>query len=362
MSKHEVQKKDMKLINKWYEDNKGTYERLSAKIESVIKEILEAEDIKYSSISSRTKELDSFNTKASQEKYDDPINQIKDLSGIRITCYVESDVEKISKVIENEFKVDFDHYNNKSGNKFGYRSVHYVAQLNDSRLKITEFKIFTDMEFEIQIRTILQHAWAEIEHDRGYKFQDVLPEYSDIKNRFAVIAGLLKLADAEFDSIVNDIDKYAKEVGQSTKDGNLDIQIDSISLKEYLNNKFYPEVEKGLLLPSFGTNDSSASIIISELNDFGIYQLSHLESIIPLDFTQKAAKEISNSSFFGILRTIMIINDIDKYFSKAWKNNWNLLELRELLTLKKYNIPINTYIDKYGLSLYQDHDSLDVDE
>ena len=146
----------------------------------------------------------------------------------------ESDVKRISKVIEREFKIDFNHYNNKSGNKFGYRSVHYVASFNDTRAKITEFKVFSGMEFEIQIRTILQHAWAEIEHDRGYKFQDVLPEYSDIKNRFSVISGILKMADTEFDSIVSDIAEYANTVGQNAKDGKIDIPIDSISLKEYL--------------------------------------------------------------------------------------------------------------------------------
>ena len=362
MSDKGISKKDMNLINKWYKENKGTYERLSTKIESVIKEILEAEDIKYSSISSRTKELDSFDKKASQEKYSDPINQIKDLSGIRITCYVESDVEKISKVIEREFKIDFDHYNDKSGNKFGYRSVHYVASLNEVRSNITEFRILANLEFEIQIRTILQHAWAEIEHDRGYKFHDVLPEYSDIKNRFAVIAGILKLADAEFDSIVSDIDKYAKKVGQSTIDGKLDIQIDSVSLKEYLNNKFNQEVNKGVLLPTFGRNDSAVSMIISELNNFGINQLSQLDQIIPLDFTHRAAKELSNSTFLGLLRTLMMINDIDIYFSKAWNQNWSGMDVDGLSTLKNYGVPINEYMKKYKISLFDDHGIVERNE
>ncbi len=62
-----------------------------------------------------------------------------------------------------------------------------VAEIKDDRIILPEYQKFKDKKFEIQIRTILQHAWAEIEHDRDYKFTGELP--INIKRRFRILAG-----------------------------------------------------------------------------------------------------------------------------------------------------------------------------
>ena len=53
----------------------------------------------------------------------------------------------------------------------------------------------------VQIRTVLQHAWAEFEHDIRYK--GVVPDEHafDLDRRFTLAAGLLGLADREFSAI-----------------------------------------------------------------------------------------------------------------------------------------------------------------
>jgi putative GTP pyrophosphokinase len=66
------------------------------------------------------------------------------------------------------------------------------------------------VKFKIKIRSILQHAWAEIEHDLGYKSKLAVPE-SFIRN-FNGMAALLELADIEFDRQKKDLSKYESEI------------------------------------------------------------------------------------------------------------------------------------------------------
>jgi putative GTP pyrophosphokinase len=188
--------KEIKSIEnsiKWYSENKILFEQLSKKVETIIQEILIDNKIPIHAIYSRAKEIDSYSKKIEDSKYTDPISQITDLSGIRIIAYVESDLDKISKIIEEHFEIDKENSIDKSQSlgtdKVGYRSIHFIGKLPNDRIKLPEYKKFGDLYFEIQIRTILQHSWAEIEHDKNYKFSGELPNY--LKRRFKVLAGVL---------------------------------------------------------------------------------------------------------------------------------------------------------------------------
>ncbi len=333
---------------KWYQKCRPTYERLAKKVETIILDVIKDQGIAYNNVSSRAKEVDSFQKKASKEKYKDPTTEIMDLAGIRIIVYFDSDVPRVSKLIEQLFKLYPEYSIDKSAllgtDKVGYRSVHYIAELPEARTRLLDFNQFSMMKFEIQIRTILQHAWAEIEHDRNYKFSGVLPEH--LRRRFSLVAGLLELADREFDAIASEIDKYAKAVLEDASAGKLDISIDTTSLREYLTNKYQDSVASGGLEAVFGFDDSGATEIIEELNDFGVYSLAQLEEIIPEDLKDKAPGEFSNkNSFLGLLRSIMIIHDPEKYFSKAWKNHWAGMDDSTREIMIAYDIPIEKYQD-----------------
>jgi putative GTP pyrophosphokinase len=126
--------KDITTAIKWYEENRPKYVLLARKVEGIIKENLEQKRIQYHSVTSRPKSLENFKNKAQSEKYDDPINQIKDMAGIRVITYLESDVTKVAGVIRRLFDIDKDDSLDQSqllgSDKLGYRSVHYVATFN----------------------------------------------------------------------------------------------------------------------------------------------------------------------------------------------------------------------------------------
>lgn len=118
------------------------------------------------------------------------LQEVTDLVGLRVITYFVEDVTAVSRLLEAQFEVDWQNSADKSKlldpDRFGYMGVHYVLRQGG-------------MAFEVQIRSILQHAWAEIEHDLGYKSRDAVPR--DVRRRFYRLAGLLEVADEEFTAI-----------------------------------------------------------------------------------------------------------------------------------------------------------------
>ena len=93
---------------------------------------------------------------------------------------------------------------------------------------------------EVQVRTILQHAWAEIEHDIQYKSTIAIP--NTIRRRFMALAGLLEIADREFQAIQNE-DKLLKEQARaSVEEGVLNqVEITADALRSYLDRRVGPD-------------------------------------------------------------------------------------------------------------------------
>ena len=95
-----------------------------------------------------------------------------------------------------------------------------------------EYKAFKGIKFEIQIRSILQHTWAEIEHDIGYKSKLEIPR--DIRRQFSRLAGLLEIADNEFVNIKNSLNQYEIDVEEKIKITPEIVLIDTITLTEFI--------------------------------------------------------------------------------------------------------------------------------
>lgn len=219
-------------ILKNFRDNHKNFELFGNKIKTIITEILETHELFVHQISFRIKEFDSLAKKieSKQGKYNS-LDQVTDIVGIRIITYLESDVDRVANVLDDEFVIDSANSidkRNQFTDKFGYRSLHKVISLNDNRLYQTENKKYNSLKAEIQIRSILQHSWAEIEHDLGYKGTVAIPE--QIKRNFFRLSALLEIADAEFDRLKIEIEKYKENIEQAiiVSPDNVDLNQDSI--------------------------------------------------------------------------------------------------------------------------------------
>jgi len=227
------------------------YSKSSAVVASIIEECLKAKNIGVHSVQHRSKDPKSLKRKASHRsetnpslpKYKDPLKEITDLSAVRIIAHFPATIVEIDRLIRGEFDV-VEHSDKgaelRQGEKFGYQSVHYLVKMKAERSALAEYKRFSQSITEIQVRTILQHAWAEIEHDIQYKSKSAIP--SEVRRRFMALAGMLEMADREFQAI-QDTDRAINEKAQSdVKKGDLDeVEITANSLKAFLDKKIGPD-------------------------------------------------------------------------------------------------------------------------
>lgn len=234
-----------------YEKALAVYEDFALAIESILKTCLSNEGVSVHSIEHRAKSVTSFGRKAARAADDDPnsprypfpLTQITDLAGARIITYFLSTVDRIEPILHGQFEVR--EKVNKSQlleeeEKLGYHSVHYVVSLKWQRHSLPEYARFRGLVAEVQIRTILQHAWAEIEHDIQYKAVTALP--ATIRRRFMSLAGMLEIADREFQAIEEEDSRLREQARQSVAEGRLaDVEITGDALKAYLDNKYGPD-------------------------------------------------------------------------------------------------------------------------
>ncbi len=164
---------------------------------ALVTSILDEAGINYLSVTGRTKSVPSFAEKATRTVdgellYPDPLRDINDQIGVRIITYVHSDVAAVAELLGDQVVVHDDRdlgEETASEGRFGYASRHLLIGLDHGR------------RASVQIRTVLQHAWAEFEHDIRYKGTVPAEHARDFDRRFTLAAGLLELADREFSSI-----------------------------------------------------------------------------------------------------------------------------------------------------------------
>lgn len=197
-----------------FERERARYESFAATVSGLIERLLKAENIAVHSISFRCKEIASLDKKITAKPSYPSLAHITDLAGVRIITHYSDDVDRVALLVESEFFVDVENSIDKrialDPDRFGYLSLHYVASMNEERSRLREYSAFIGLKVEIQVRSILQHTWAEIEHDIGYKSVVQVPRH--IRRKFSRLAGLLELADQEFISIRTDLDSYKDSV------------------------------------------------------------------------------------------------------------------------------------------------------
>lgn len=214
-----------------YADAVAGMEEFGQVATGLIAQLLRYNDVKFHTIDYRVKSEESATSKLADGTTYDGYSSLHDLLGLRVTCYFSDDVDTAADVLGIEFKCDpkksSDRGDKLRPNEFGYRSVHRVAQLGPQRANLPEYARFKHIQFEIQLRTVVQHAWAEIEHDLGYK-QETSPDITS--RRFAMLAGVLELVDSEFMSLRDKLRDYETEADESAKTPESNTAVDQATI------------------------------------------------------------------------------------------------------------------------------------
>jgi ppGpp synthetase/RelA/SpoT-type nucleotidyltranferase len=208
-----------------FAEKRPLYELFADEMCRILTESFNASNLKCQSIDGRAKSVDSFDKKCRKTKddgtlkYTSPLTEITDLAGVRVIVYTLKDLERIAKFLGEYFSVkerkDIGEERFDKG-AFGYQSIHYLVAFSDARASLPDSSKYKGLICEVQVRTVLQHAWAEIEHDVQYKTTSELPK--TIRKKFLSLAGLLEIADREFQSIHDEDEKLKGNILEGLQD------------------------------------------------------------------------------------------------------------------------------------------------
>ena len=211
---------------------------------ALVRAILDEAGINYLSVTGRAKSVESFAAKAARRSgdgtllYADPLRDITDQIGVRVITYVLSDVAAVAELMADQVVVKDDRdmgQETASQGRFGYASRHLLIALDPGREGQPAYQRLRGRLASVQIRTILQHAWAEFEHDIRYKGTVPEEHVGEFDRRFTLAAGLLELADREFSAIRDRLRSRPAELVGSQDD---DPRIDPRELAAFLAGQY----------------------------------------------------------------------------------------------------------------------------
>lgn len=229
-------KETLKKIVDEFKAKQPLFKEFGENIEVLVKEKLKETNISDHIISSRPKSVESFSRKIQRKNYRNPLIDITDLTGVRVSvCYTDQ-IKLIEDILFGEFDIDQENSIDRSkiyeANTFGYLSVHYIIYNSQSKSKDIKWSKFNGIKAEIQLRTTLQHAWALVNHAL-YKNESEVPQ--SLWRRLNRLSGLFELADQEFIEIRKLNEKYKLELIDEFEKNQTDkIEINYYSLNEYI--------------------------------------------------------------------------------------------------------------------------------
>ncbi len=333
-----------------YQRIQPLYEEYANIIKNLLSEAFKAQHIKINSIEDRAKAIDSFGNKASLSSPDDPnkpyypnpLSDITDLAGARVIVFLPRTLGGVDGVIHAQFEVI--EKTDKTliliqEEKFGYGGIHYLVRLKENRTNLLEYSRFKDLVVEIQVRTIMQHAWAEIEHDIQYKAIETIP--SIIRRRFMSLAGMLEIADREFQTIQDDDESLRTEARKSVQEGKLEqVEITPDALKTYLDKKL--GIDRRM-------KDASYEWTVKLLRNFGFSNFEQIDECIRGFDDDELSRLVWGTRGGQITRFeyLLLAGMGENYFKfHLWKTlDWFINSIkRDLAKFEEAGITIGSYL------------------
>ena len=220
----------VEVILEEYRETLPRFRETEAIVLSRLKEALSDMGLLVAAVESRVKTEDSLRGKLEFKsgKYHS-LSDVTDIIGFRVITFYIDDVDKVATAVDRLFDIDWENSVDKRKiheiDSFGYLSLHYICSLPDFPYR-----------FEIQMRTLLQHAWANLNHDTGYKSGVEIPRL--YQRNMSRLAGMLELIDDEFSKIRAELADYRRRVQMLVASGNLDeVPLDGDSFRSFLQLK-----------------------------------------------------------------------------------------------------------------------------
>lgn len=304
------------------------YEKLSEEVAYILKKHISKVKIEFSDVTYRAKSLNSFCEKILRKSINNPLKEIADLSGVRIVYLYLSDCPKIEALIEKEFKVieKANKVKEQKPDRFGYGALHYLVKLG-KQASGARYDDLKNLVCEIQVRTILQDAWAIVGHHLSYKQESDVPIV--LKRKLNALSGLFETADDQFDRLRDERIKYRGDVKKDLRDkaeSFLEQEINLDNLSEYL---------KWRLTDRRHGDESEISNLLSELQKLGYKNLKQLDNIVLKSSTAIKEYEKQYPPYDGETGEHTVYIDVGVVRSALCFTDVNYLKMRKATKTEK---------------------------
>lgn len=237
-------------------------------------------------------------------------------------CLYEDDIEKVKDILSQHFDIiditDKTAQIEETDNSFGYKGLHLDLRLNNNRRDLPEYHKYSDFQFEVQVRTIIQDSWSVLDHKIKYKKS--IP--NKLKRRINTLAALFELADREFREIRDSTNEEIQKAESSTVE-----EIESEGREESTSE----EVTSSLLEHDNSTRETS-SFTYQPLNAF--------------DFL-KIAKHFFAEYEFEAYKVDGFVQEIIGFKSNITRGKFNFYMKKSISKVKLYNKELNEILNPF---------------
>ena len=350
MDRHRI---DELSIN--YVEKLSLYEEYSARIRNLVEDLVERDDIEICSIDGWAKApielVKSLNAHYSSGD-SSGLGSISDLVTVRVLLRFPEDVQKVEDIIRSEFEVDLERSVTSSGLedplRFGYPAVLYTLALSESRSSLSEWRKYKGLSFKLELRTVLQEAWATISPRVNLSVDSVSEK--KLKRKLIRLAALLEEADEGFLSLWEEVKGAALPVPPRSKPEIRDIPVaaertySEDELYEFFNesdntlNKWSATAIKAgfpIFVPSPNYLRESFQYMYKILRAAGIDTISEVQKFLAeLDEADRSIMQLRTiQNTFEKESSVWRVDAFSAIFLLVLNSKWDILKSKDLVQL-----------------------------
>ena len=330
MATEQESRDSIETVLSQFDERKELIDAFCVRTKALVEECLKDAGLRYQSVQSRRKRREKL-----KEKYLDirksyrHLDDITDLAALRVIVYYEDEIDSVAEVLKREFEIDRENSIDKrevEPDRFGYYALNFVCRHHKRRRDDVEYKRFANVTCEIQVTSVLRHAWSEIEHD-WYDMKDAYPE--TVKRRFYRLAALLEIAESEFSELRNKKSTYKQSVAIQVEANVPDLPIDTVSLASFQSQEsFVATLDSKIaairrLTLSSDPTEQSLSIRASLLKSAGISNIQDLRKELYahqaelMTYVEQLTKEFPNESSATVPKGVSV-HFLALFLNAAW--------------------------------------------
>lgn len=304
-----MSKERISLIEK-YQALIPNYESLVREVRFALEQRIDSIGLNVASVQGRVKTSDSLANKVERKEYKDPLAEIHDLAGVRVVCQFTPDAEVVDGLIHELFEV---HEKTKKSDslgfeKMGYQGTHYIVSLGPKHQGARYDKLAA-LKSEIQVRTILEDAWAQISHTLDYKSEASVPKKE--RRELYRVSTLLEVSQDIFDRTRETRKKYSEDV-RKKRLGSLEFlaqPIDRETITAYTRWKY----------PNLQVKDNLQELLIRDLDHSRFSSLKDIEDAVmrAVDAIEAYRAEAPSLFTFGTDYLTKSVGFVDDHFRRT---------------------------------------------